>query len=87
MISPDIEQVKDEVDDEVTEAFKEFCKNRVRELKASLHNAQEQETRTSDRVCMLEDKLRNLNIEELRKRFFEQDVCTQSSPYEKVLKQ
>ena len=86
MISPSIEAVKTEVDDEVTKAFNEFCKNKVRQLKASIHAAQEKEAAARSRTTKLVDELNSLNIAKLREEFFEVNVMHQESPYEAALR-
>ena len=86
MISPSIDEVKAEVDDEITAAYKEFCKNKVKQLKASIHAAQEKEAVARNRTTKLVDELNNLDIAKLREEFFEVNVMHQESPYEAALK-
>ena len=81
MLTPDIEVLKDQVEDEIQLAFEQFCKNEIKKTKAQLYDVSKRAEEYKDRATKLEACLRNMDSKELRSKFFERDICRDTSPY------
>lgn len=80
-----IEDVKKDVEDEITIAFISFCRHKIKELKAYIFSARQRREELSEKIMNYEEQLELLSEETLREEFFKHDCRTGSSEYERVL--
>ena len=86
MITPDIKEIKDEVDMQIQRQLEHFCRVEVKKLKLTYQKAEYRADEANKALHKAHDELRTINGEDLRKKFFEFNNMTQSSPYEDALK-
>jgi len=80
-----VQDIKNDVENEVYEAFNAWVSNKVKELKASMQNAEKAQEDANTRVDKLSKEFRGLNDETLWKEFFKYDMQHMNSPYERFL--
>jgi len=80
-----IQEIKEQVSDDIYEAFNQFCTNKVKLLKADMATAQERLEDARLRDEKLSKEFQALTTAELWKDFHKYDVCQQNSPYQRYL--